>query len=282
MVEFIYGGRSASRALGRTHAYEGPRFNLPLNDIEWRFFLPPRFQYYGFDGTLKRRDEPGALAQIARFNLGRYVEEAHADQQRSLAHAELELQKGEMFAKEGKQMEAKKAFESAMHNSIGVEEFNEDARIQYRNLARQQAVVGLVNRRDQLKRSKNLQDNNVEAQLRGFRGGNWTQEYGQELQRSLEKDDNDSLNTQAERILDQQAAAAGVMPAIRITLPRHGRQLEFTRALQINPNTEMRVTFKRSGLDHTGWSASAAAALVLLFLFRFAATRLPGVGMKTA
>jgi len=281
-VEFIYGGQAESRSLGRAHGYVGPRFNLPLNDIEWKFYLPPRFQYYGFDGTLKRREDPGAFARVARFNLGRYVEAAQADQERSLAHAELELQKGEMFAKEGKQMEAKKAFESAMHNSIGAEEFNEDARIQYRNLARQQAVVGLVNRRDQLKRSNNLQDNNVEAQLRGFRGGNWTQEYGQQVQQSLEKDDNASLNTQAERILDQQAAAAGVMPAIRITLPQHGRQLEFVRALQINPNTEMRVTFKRSDFNPQGWSASAVAALVLLFLFRFAASRMPGVKMKPA
>ena len=97
-------------------------------------------------------------------------------------------------------------------------------------------------------------------------------EYGQQVEQSLDDKDNDSLNTVAERILDQQVAAAGVAPAIRITMPRHGRTLEFLRTLQIHPDTDMRITFKRVRLGHARWALSAAVALGILLFCRAAAS----------
>jgi len=56
--------------------------------------------------------------------------------------------------------------------------------------------------------------------------------------------ESDALNTVAERILDQQIAAAGIIPAIKVTLPEQGHALSFGRALQIHPMDEMRVSFR--------------------------------------
>ena len=45
-------------------------------------------------------------------------------------------------------------------------------------------------------------------------------------------------------MIDQQAAAAGVVKAIRIVMPEHGRTFRFTRSLQVDPKGELSVSFR--------------------------------------
>ena len=63
----------------------------------------------------------------------------------------------------------------------------------------------------------------------------------------------------------QQAAAAGVVTAIRVTMPEHGKLYKFSRALQIDPEGELSVSFRAAG----GEAARALNAIwpcLLLFL----------------
>ena len=80
--------------------------------------------------------------------------------------------------------------------------------------------------------------------------------------------DSDSLGTVAERILDQQAAAAGLAPALRVTLPQRGRQLAFRRALRIKPLADMTVVVKSSTAWKGTWFVSLLAAAGFLALYR--------------
>ncbi|HEY8241454.1 MAG TPA: hypothetical protein VIH35_08405, partial [Kiritimatiellia bacterium] len=266
--EVIYAGRVERKGLFRRMVVEGPKLDIPLANIAWSIYVPPRYRYGDFGGTLNYRDT-GSGWNILTFDTERYTASAEQEVSRSLRMAEDVLKKGEELAKEGRQMEARKAFESAMYYSAGRVDMNEDTRIQYRNLAKQQALVGLVNRRADLKRSWNVVDPNAPvAQSQGYNDGQWTPEYGQQVARSLTDEDNASLNAVAEKILDQQAAAEGVAPAIHVTMPLEGRELSFTRALQVNPLAEMVVSFSQS--RSAGWSPflSLAAGLAVLMFFR--------------
>jgi hypothetical protein len=268
-IELLYAGRGKTGRWIRPMEFEGPQFNLPLRDVTWTFYLPPGYQYFGVEGSL----EPAGgdtVARILRFDARQYDTLARAYETASLQRAEESLQRGEQFAREGRQHEARQALETAFLSSRAAAAFNEDARIQYRNLARRQAVVGLVHRRDELKQSRNLADDGAHPASQGFRNGNWTVEYGREIESSLDAKDTDSLNQVAERILDQQVAAAGEAPAIRVTLPTHGREVRLQRALQIHPLAEMTVHFRRWPA-HAGKALHAAlAACAALALFRFA------------
>ena len=272
-IEFIYSGRGRSGLLSRAHRFEGPRFDLPLSDIAWTIYAPANRSYYGFDGTLTYRP-PENQPQIVEFDDQAYTANNDGILRTNLKNAEVALKQGEEFARKGQQQEARQAFESALYYSQGKADYNEDVRLQYRNLAKQQAVVGLVNRRDELKFGNNLV--NQEAAPQGptpsgnnaYSGGtlvnagtlqlgsantyagNWTSEQAAQVTHNLSAKDNTSLNVVAEKILDQQAAAAGVATALRVTMPLEGRVLEFARPLQITPGAALAVSFKTSG---GGW-----------------------------
>ncbi len=267
-VEFIYSGRGRSGLLSRAHRFEGPRFDLPLSDIAWTIYAPANRGYYGFDGTLSYR-APEDQPEIVAFDDQAYTANNAGILTLNLKNAEVALKKGEEFARKGQQQEARQAFESALYYSQGKADYNEDVRLQYRNLAKQQAVVGLVNRRDELKLGNNLAvvEPAQQGQQLNINGGtlvangalvvgnsanayNWTSAQAAQVQQSLSAKDNVSLNVVAEKILDQQAAAGGNAAALRVTMPLEGRVLEFARPLQITPGAELTVSFKTSG---GGW-----------------------------
>ena len=262
-VEFIYGGEAGSRWWSRRRTFVGPKFDLPLTDIKWSFYMPANYRYYGFDGTMKQDLYAGA-PRILAFDEQHYTALSKDEMANNLLAAEEVLKKGEDYARTGRQREARAAFEMAMHYSQGQEDFNEDARIQYRNLAKKQAVVALVNRRDELKLSHNMQDGAELRKIKGFKEGNWSEEYGRQIEQSLSSNDSDALNVMAEKLLDQQAAASVDVPAIRVTIPLQGKQLEFHRALQINPAVPLTVEVKAAGLSgQNAWGA--VIAMLLLF-----------------
>ena len=68
--------------------------------------------------------------------------------------------------------------------------------------------------------------------------------------------------------MEQQQAAAGVVQPIRITLPIHGRQLTFARQLQVNPASELEVTFKTFGDRGLLWVWGALGLVGLTILYR--------------
>ena len=171
---------------------------------------------------------------------------AYNKQQReaTLKKARDVLNTGEQMAKAGRQKEAKKAFQQALNYSMGQEDLNEDARVQLRNLTKQQFKIGLVNRRGAVRFRNNIIDEQSAQQMEGFQGGNFTQEYAENIEQQLTSMDNDALEVVAEKMIEQQAAAAGVVKAIRVAMPEHGTEFRFARALQVDPKSELSVSFK--------------------------------------
>lgn len=246
-VEFLFGG--AASASGSRQRYEGPSFNLPMADIQWDFHLPPDFRYHGVEGTLRQREAGGGAAEVVQvFTVQNYTVNnlRQIDDAKELAQSG--LAKAELYAKSGRQIEARQALQSAIAYSQGQQDLNEDARIQFRTLAQQQAKVGLVNRRNALKMERNAADEQSLSQMRGFNGGNFNDDFSRTVEQSLDAKENESLNRVAGKILDQQAEAEAEINPIRITLPTQGKHLVFYRELQIQENVDMWLQFKAGGM----------------------------------
>ena len=249
-VEFIYGGTYLPRKKdNKQREVDGPKFGLPLTAIEWHLYLPEKYRYYDFDGSMQYRDD--VEKTIHTYDTSVYTEDARRKSDESLHKAEEVMRLGTEYAREGRHAAAKKAFEAAMYFSQGQDDFNEDARIQYRNLARRQAVAGLVNRRGELKKRT----------------------YGQDREEAtITTKESEALDQLAERLIDQQAAASQVASTINVSLPVSGKKLEFHRALQIQPFAPMTISYKVAP-EHrvdAGWAVAGIGGVFLLLLLGFA------------
>lgn len=266
-VELNYVSMAGAGPFFGRQRIEGPRFNVPLANVRWDLYAPPGYRYYGFGGTMTFKEE-WRQDGIITFDAAQYETQNKAALQANNSMAESVLKQGESLWKQGRQAEAKQALKQALVFSQGKQELNEDARIQYRNLMRQQAVVGFYNRRAALKKSKNVVDQEEPVpQGPQVQEGQWTADYGRQLEQKLDAKDTDNLNKVADKMLEQQDAAQIRANPIRITLPVQGVHLPFSRELQINPGIDMVVEFKTSGGQIMNWLAAAASAVVLILLF---------------
>ncbi len=263
-VEIIAAGRSPWR-VGWSRKYYGPQFNLPLNDVQWVLYTPPGRRCFGFGGTFKLTERGGTAGRVDAQS---YAEESQSRIRRDLEKAKVVMAKGEQYARQGKQKEARQALEAAMNFSQAQADFNEDARIQYRNLVRQQAFVGLVQRRNEMQQEQPVQDQELAppGAQQGFRGGNFTPEFADQIAQALPAEEGRNLKALADKIIDQQAAASAVSHAIRVTVPEVGPRLVFQRALQIHPDAPMYVSFRMVSVLPLRWLGSLAAAAVVFGL----------------
>ncbi len=277
-VDLVYAGSSSSGFFARKQKYMAPEFGygdklLPLKDIKWTFYGLPGVRYYGFGGGMEYRD-PSDWS-IRAFDATLYQEYNIKQREASIQKARQVMDTGEKLAKAGKQRLAKMAYQQALNYSQSEETLNEDARVQLHNLMKQQVKVGLVNRRNVLRVSKNVISEQEPSQVAGFNAGEYTQEYANDVERGLSARDNQALEIVANKIIDQQVAAAGVVTAIGITMPEYGRQLPFFRDRQIDPaKDKLDVTFKTGGNRLWGmWSAMWPAALLFFILWRMLGPR---------
>lgn len=265
-VELVYAGSSSSAPFAPRQRFTAPNFGLPLNDIQWDFYVLPEYRYYAFGGTMVHM--PGEPSAARVFNAQQYAAYNKEQREASLLKARQVLDVGGRLARAGKQKRAKQAFLDALNYSQAEADLNEDARIQLRNLEKQQWKIGLINRRDAVRFSSNIIDERQLGQMAGFQNGEYTQEYAASVEQRLSSKDNDALEMVADKMIEQQAAAAGVVTAIRITMPEHGRRLRFHRALMIDPGSELEVSFRAHTGRLTGWlNALWPAALLFVFLW---------------
>ena len=276
-VELTYAGVAGSATAFGSERIVGPRFNIPLADLQWDFYVPPNYRYHGFGGTLTYRERERKDGVVV-FGEDQYRQDNETALAANNAKAEAVLRSGETLWKAGKQEQAKQALNQAVILSQGQTGLNEDARIQYRNVTRQQAVVGFYNRRNALKRAANVIEETENQQPQAAPSqqvdpGQWTADYGRQIEQSLGADEAGNLNKVADKMLEQQAAAQVRATPIRVTLPLQGLYLPFHRDLQIQSAAEMTVEFKASSGWLLGLLTSAGAAVLLLALF-WAAMRL--------
>ncbi len=263
-VEIIYAGGVENK--GGTRSLVAPQFvDLPLNHIRWQVYVPSGLVCSDFGGNVKPER---AVSGVRSFDKQSYEARNKKQRDDSLSNAREFLITGNTLAVEGNQQEARQVLEQALNWSQGERSLNEDARVQYRELVQQQAKMGLVNRRVAVRLDNNIFQGDEQQLNAGFNAGNYTAEYAQQIESQLGDVDNDALDLVAEKIVEQQVAAAGVVSAISVTMPEHGQVLTFVRELQNERGGVLEVSFSaRSARRGRALAAVAPAAGIFLVMW---------------
>jgi hypothetical protein len=125
---------------------------------------------------------------------------------------------------------------------------NEDIRVDLDNLVRQQAKAGLANAIGRLRQQGGAAPDSQarSGQLRGgipVGGQGFSPQQAQRIESSLGQADSENLELITRRIIQTQAAAETAVSQIQVTMPICGQVLRFDSPLQVEPASEMAVTF---------------------------------------
>lgn len=242
-IELVYVASIGTAGTRRWTDLHGPRFDLPLHNVNWTLYAPPGFSYSGFGGTLGHDKDAGGAPDVAQFTAGVYQQQVQRLNVSNLAKA-LDLQEaGEALAAKGDQRAARQALESAWFYSLSDPALNEDARVQLHRLTEEQALVGLVGSRGRLRQQSG--DQNQQSPEQAY-GENFDREQARRLRNTLSKADSENLQAIIGRMIETQDAATAASVPLLVNLPVRGQRLHFSRSIQVNPNAPMRVTFDAS------------------------------------
>ena len=242
-VSLIYADCLDGNRLAGRRALRAPRFpDVPLRNITWNFYVPSEYRHTFVEGDFDRV----ALASfsVKSFEKSDYEVYNKRVQDSSINVAVRNLKEVNALLSSGKQREAQQALQLAVNTSQADQALNEDARIQFGNVVRQQVKMGLVNRREALRRDNNIFDEQAPQGQPGFNDGNFNQQYVAKVEEQLTAQDRTALDRVAQRMVDQQAAAAGQGTAINIAMPEHGRELSFYRGLQSEKGGALQVVLR--------------------------------------
>jgi hypothetical protein len=268
-VDLVYSGSASRGGFGRRQTYEAPRLaGLPLRDIEWTLYAVPGVRYYDFGGTMEHRDDEAEVVRL--FGSEQYWTYNIDRRKATIEKAREVLNAGNLYLNAGKSAEAMKAFQDAVDNSRAQADLNEDARVQLRNLQKQNVKVGLFQRRAAMRSARNIMDEDQAQEQQAAQvpaQGPVTPQVAQTVDRILSEKDKTALETVADRMIDQQAAAAGVVRTINVTVPENGRMLRFYRAVLISPTESLSVSFKSSAAWSGAWRAALPVAGIFMVLW---------------
>ncbi len=285
-VSFVWADNPAKGLSGKV-VLESPRFpDLPLRDIQWTLYAPEEYTYTlkneDFDETDGRGSKQYYLG--SSFDRGRYQSRNKEISQGVLVQAKSSFAQVGKMLESGERGKAQRALKQAIDLSQADASLNEDARVQFENVAVQNAKIGFMNRRDALRASNNIFEEGVQQQsVMGFNDGNFSQEFAQQLEGRLSARDRMALELVSSKIVGQQAAVVEAAQAISVTMPENGPSLVFTRALQTQPGgsmvLELGVSRGIKNVMEASWArpyvqlACAIPVAWVLFVFAFGSRR---------
>jgi hypothetical protein len=275
-VVLIYADALGSASLLGDHAPRAPPFpDLPLKDIQWRFFVPPDFRYAFPDSAFQR--DTNARPQHRAFAKQAYDEYNRYNTVSSLSKARSNLESLDGLIAGNQQGVARQVLQQAVNLSQAEATLNEDARVQFRNVVQQQVKMGLVNRRANIRIDNNIYDGSNSIDVSAYNGGNFDANYARQVEDQLDASDRAGLDLVARRLVDMQASAATQGASIQVVMPEHGEEFTFTRPLQNELGGELTIPFRAIPARTWGsllalWPLLPGALLIWLmlgFLFGF-------------
>ncbi|MEP4079258.1 MerC domain-containing protein [Haloferula sp.] len=262
LVEFSYSHESDKRGL-----LSGPQLGVPLENLIWDVFVPEGWLLAESRGDfqLVSQDDAGSLS------LQTYLAMVDARRAHGKAEAVAELDQGYAWLRAGEQGKAGQVLGKAARNGFLDEASNEDARVQFRNLKMQQAVLGLNTRRQRNYLDNRFSGDEAEnAQLEQaaeenpiLQGrSNFDPKQFDRLMVGNSAEVTTSLKTIAQRIVEQQLEVEAAPGSLELELPGHGRVLRFSRSLQVKTNEPMQLELKLERERPSGWLFGGIVAIL--------------------
>lgn len=257
-VDLIYVSRAPSGWDIGEQSYAGPRFDLPLRNVRWVFYLPEHLDYDDFAGTMNLDEDTLDNPRIARYDIDTYEKRLQMNMVRGNRQVRQMQEEARQLVARGEQQEAKQTLVDAFNNPYQEFDLNEDIRVELHNLNKQQAMVGLKGRRYYIRPNKKALSPRQSAA--GDLGGTFTEEQARRELSALDKADSENLDIISTRIIDAQEVAAGAAVPLTIQMPERGVVVELTRPLQVKPNSEMKVTCRADTMPGTFPGAGVVCA----------------------
>ena len=273
----IYFSSSAGRPEGQALDLSllAPKFDLPLENLTWQVYLNDKWRVKKWSGTLQLQQQQIANNDSA-FDLQTYLQSETNRQQEITSQAEQMLALGNSALQNGDPQQARRAFESAYGLSAHDEAFNEDARVELNNLKLQQALMGLNARQAAVSGANGVIGNELNL-LRNNKDANYTQEDAQRVIDNNSADENAVFMELAQRLIQQQEAAAANPAVIRANIPEHGRLLTFKRSVVVDTWADLGIKMEARIAGAISWSARLLMLLLTalaLSVFALIARRL--------
>jgi len=248
-VRFVYAMN------GRGTVLEGPRLDVPLENLTWRVILPEGWKLAKHHGDFELEEQS---RKVVQEDYRSYVSRQRAaGKQEAVAL----LDQANLWMQAGEQDKAGQALSKAARNGLLDQASNEDARVQLRNLKTQQATLALNTRRQRLylDNRAELPTGNAQlekaAQENPLLQGNLNYDP-QQFDRLLEGntiDENAAMKAIANRIVTQQLAADPAPAALDVTMAERGTVLDFKRSVQVDGNKPMRLELDIVPQQSRGW-----------------------------
>ncbi|HTV39305.1 MAG TPA: hypothetical protein VMF08_01910 [Candidatus Sulfotelmatobacter sp.] len=250
-----------------------PKFDLPLQNLTWQVYLSRKWQVKKWSGTLQFQQQQ-IVDNGETFDIQDYLQTQTNWEQEKTSEAERMLELGNSALQNGDPQQARRAFESAYGLSTHDEAFNEDARVELNNLKLQQALMGLNARQAAVAGANGVIGEELK-QLRNNRDANYTQQDAQRVIDNNSADENAAFMELAQRLIQQQEAAAANPAVIRASIPEQGRLLTFKRSVVVDTWADLGIRLQARIAGAISWTARllilAITALALCTLTLLAA-----------
>lgn len=257
---------SINRWSGRL-AMAGPRFDLPLKQINWSLFVPAGYEYDDFAGTLTIDDRALRSRRVQTYDSQVYTDNVIDTNVKFDQEAKKWHKLGRELAQQGQQYESRQALDNAWNFSQQDPGLNEDIRIDLHNLREQQAKAGLVGNRGRIRTQNGVAGPAIDA---NDLGDQYTVAEAERVLNTLDKEDAENLNAITRRLIEVQEEASGQISQLSIEMPLRGRVLEFSRPLQVEESADMQVEFTvgrpltRALSPGVAWAVGLFALLAVL------------------
>jgi len=265
VVRFAYRGGGA--ADGDEYALVGPAMNVPMKSIEWQVSLPEGVELSDF------ADGYSLVGQqmLSRYGVDQYLRLMESKKLEGKEKATSMLDQANVYLQQGEQEKARRTLSKVAKGNKLDAASNEDARVQWKSLQTQQALVSLNTRRQKMEiYNRSDQQGQVVADNANpllNDDTNYNQAQAEAIFARNTTEENAVLRRLAERIIDQQQAADPAPEGIELTIPDDGNVVTFRRALQVAGDAPLLLELE---VDETSvtpasviWGSLIAAGLTL-------------------
>lgn len=248
----------------------GPRFNAPLEKVDWYVSLPEGHKLVG------RSDSFDLMATMADENIyGQQEYQSAMDQQRKqqVDRANIQMEQANNWISSGDYKKAEQVLSQVAGNRAVDAASNEDARVQLRKLRNQQAFIALNTRRQKLYLDNKADGNTVvhngaleeAAKLNPLFKGETNYQQGQidDLLQGTTEEERRAMQNIANRMIGQQLAAQPAPQAIDVTMPQHGQLLHFHRSIQLSADTPIALELEIEQQSSYSWLTVLGLSLLI-------------------
>ncbi|HZL79871.1 MAG TPA: hypothetical protein VFC17_13625, partial [Candidatus Limnocylindrales bacterium] len=247
-VELTYAGTNFFPHAKGLAGFVSPKFDVPLKNARWEFYLPPDYDYQNFQGTMTREVAATTETASASFSIHDYsrMEQANkasakVEMNRDISAARRQLSSGDVRAATANFDRAKAKFGLDKDAGDVVKKLESDLKsAQASNLINAQSDFTFKN-------SGQLGD---------------AQKTPQRLDGLNQRYDSASAEQQWKKLQQVQEIVTAKVQPLRVNLPVRGRHFAFTQVLQTEGGRPMTVQLFASSSKAVNWPARLGAGLL--------------------